>query len=291
MAEHPYLGYGVRTDGVFTSKKKIEGKVLYDVSYTIKNRLRHTPNSNVNSKDCVLFFGCSFTFGEGLPDTSTLPFYFNDLVNRKFKVFNYGFHGYGPHQMLATIENRISKDMEGCKNEKIAIYSFIPFHVARAAGYSGWDQDGPMYEIVNGSLEKVIPFKNRIPHVLNEKIRLSHIYKKFFTNKLPSKHDLIRTIEIIKKSKEILAKKNIKMYVFIWNDDKSWLYSYFSLDYFTNEMLKSDIKTFLLTNSVADYSKNKKNYILSDDDKHPNALVNKKIANYLYLQLNDKTAY
>jgi hypothetical protein len=81
------------------------------------------------------------------------------------------------------------------------------------------------------------------------------------------------------------------MYVFIWNDDKSWLYSYFSLDYFTNEMLKSDIKTFLLTNSVADYSKNKKNYILSDDDKHPNALVNKKIANYLYLQLNDKTAY
>ncbi|HVO72588.1 MAG TPA: hypothetical protein VMT35_01080, partial [Ignavibacteriaceae bacterium] len=133
---HPYLGYGSIRDGVFTAKIIYNKKIIYDAIYRIKGGLRDTPNSNEESGNCALFFGCSFTFGSGLADTSTLPYLFNQCSNRNYKVYNYGFEGYGPHQMLAIIENRLANDIKNYKNKKVAVYSFIPEHIRRAAGYS-----------------------------------------------------------------------------------------------------------------------------------------------------------
>ena len=85
----------------------------------IKNGLRYAPNSNEKSTDCVLFLGCSFTFGEGLEDTTTLTYYFNQLAGQKFKVLNYGFHRYSPNQVLSNIENRVSDDVNRCSTKKL----------------------------------------------------------------------------------------------------------------------------------------------------------------------------
>ena len=73
MAPHSFLGYGPGGDGIFTSHRVVNDDVVYDVSYEIKNGLRYTPNSSSESKECVFFLGCPFTFGEGVADTSTLP--------------------------------------------------------------------------------------------------------------------------------------------------------------------------------------------------------------------------
>jgi hypothetical protein len=53
----------------------------------------------------VLFFGCSFTFGEGLKDDETQPFQVGAQSGGRDRTFNFGFQAYGPHQMLAAMEH------------------------------------------------------------------------------------------------------------------------------------------------------------------------------------------
>lgn len=283
---NPDLGYGSKKDGVFTAMKTINNELIYDVSYTIKDGIRYTPNSNEKSQNCVLFFGCSFVLGEGLSDTSTLPFFFNQYANNNYRVLNYGFEGYGPHQMLAIIENRVPKDIRFDK-KKIAIYSFLPAHIARAAGYSQWDQKGPRYEIIDGSLRKVGTF-TKLPGIIVNQLSYSYIYRRLFCEREPSHYDCMRTIEIIKKSNDILRKDSVIFCVFVWDNLKS-LKEYFQNDYcyFLDEMKRNNIKTFFLHDAIGDYNEKMINYSLHKDDAHPNELANEKIAKYLYLQLKD----
>jgi len=289
IEEHPYLGYGASKDSIFKSKKCIKNEEIYNVTYTIKDRLRYTPNSNEKSQNCVLFFGCSFTYGEGLSDSSTLPFYFNQFAKNEYKILNYGFHGYGTNHMLALIENRVTKDIQGCKNKKIAIYSFIPDHVARAAGYRELYRrgaKGPRYAIINGKLKKVGDFSESWG--MTEKIlSQSYTYRRLFAKKLkPSHYDFIRVVEIIKKSKELLFQDGVILYVFIW-DYKGYEKAFINTsdyDYFLDEMEKNNIITLFLHDAIPDYDEKKQTYIIPNDG-HPNCLANEKIAKYLYSQI------
>jgi hypothetical protein len=282
-----YLGYGPKNEGVFISKETINNEVIFDVSYTIKDGLRYTPNSNEKSHKCVLFFGCSFTFGEGLSDTSTLPFFFNQYANQQYNVLNYGFSGYGPHQMLANIENRVAKDIQVYKNQKIAIYSFIIDHVSRAAGYASWDQKGPKYETIDGSIRRVGAF-SKLPRIIVNHLSHSYIYKRLFCERKPTHLDWMRTVEIIKKSNELLLKDNVHLYVFVWDNPRSIVKSIQSdYNYFIDEMKRNEIKIFFLNDAIWDYDEKINTYSIHKDDLHPNAMANKKIAEYLYLQLKD----
>jgi len=279
---HPYLGYGPKKFDVYNVKSIINTDTIYNVSYTISDGLRYTPNSNEESLDCVLFFGCSFTFGEGLSDSSTIPFFFNQYANQHYKVFNYGFRGYGPHQMLANIENRVPKDIQVFKNKKIAIFTFFYDHIPRAAGYRIIDPKEPRYEIVDGSLRKVGTL-SKLPRWMSSMLWQSHTYRKLFIRKNTSHYDLMRTIEIIKKAKDILLKNNVILYIVVLdelekNDDDI---------YFLNEMKRNNIKTFLVSNAIPDYFEKRDNYILHLLDRHTNGLANEKIAKYLYLQLRN----
>jgi hypothetical protein len=47
-------------------------------------------------------FGCSFTFREGVEDREAMPYLVGELS--KYIVYNFGFHGYGAHQMLSALE-------------------------------------------------------------------------------------------------------------------------------------------------------------------------------------------
>ena len=284
---HPYLGFGLNKDGSFTSKKTLNNEVLFDVSYTIKNNLRFTPNSNEKSQNCALFFGCSFTFGEGLGDSVTLPFYFNKYAHEDYKILNYGLPSYGPNHMLALIENRVSKDIQGHNDKKIAIYSFIPEHIHRAAGFYWW-VCGPRYEMIKGQLQKTGFFRSSV--IERKVLSLSYIYNKFVYKQKAAHYDFIRTVEIIKKSNELLKKNGVILYVFIWNycgfDDmfknkNDYLY-------FLDEMKKNHIKTFFLLDAIPDHDSDFAKYSIPVDG-HPNGLVNEKIAQYLYMQIHDST--
>lgn len=128
------LGYAPQKGLAVSSRRYHGNELVYAVTYTIDiNGLRISPT--FPSAECtgsVLFFGCSLTFGEGLNDHEAMPFLVGTLSQRK--VYNFAFHGYGPHQMLSAIEHGVvDKTVDG--DPQYAIYQTGLFHVARAAGY------------------------------------------------------------------------------------------------------------------------------------------------------------
>ncbi|MGC2223711.1 MAG: SGNH/GDSL hydrolase family protein, partial [Methylocella sp.] len=101
----PIIGWGPEHAGRFHAEKTDpkSGVPIYKANYTIdSNLLRETRSGETGPT--IVFFGDSFTFGEGLNDADTLPQAFADLLGRKQRVLNLGFSGYGPQQFLAELQ-------------------------------------------------------------------------------------------------------------------------------------------------------------------------------------------
>jgi hypothetical protein len=118
-----------------------DGKIIYESIYrTDAYGLRISPPENPNSpQDCVLFFGCSFTFGTGVGNEETMPYQVGVAAGDRYRVRNFGVGGYGPHHILATVEG--TRWLEALRCEpKVAIYQAIPSHANRAV--ESWHVDG-----------------------------------------------------------------------------------------------------------------------------------------------------
>jgi hypothetical protein len=143
------LGYKPRTHARVDSVKKLGDELVYSVVYSIDAFGRRiTPAENLDRRNrFILFFGDSFVFGEGVQDHETLPFYVSEMAP-SYRVYNYGFSGYGPQQMLAKLQ---SDDLaqEVAATEGLVIYVFIDAHVERAIGsmyvYNTWGDRMPYY--------------------------------------------------------------------------------------------------------------------------------------------------
>jgi hypothetical protein len=70
------LGVRPKPDFKTTAKGYIRGKEIYDVTYTFDEAgLRIAPPEAPGTPDdCVLFFGDSYTLGEGVDDDETMPY-------------------------------------------------------------------------------------------------------------------------------------------------------------------------------------------------------------------------
>jgi len=148
------LGYAPLAASRGTATRSFAGEVLYDVVYTIdQNGLRVAPPvADGAGSECLLFFGGSFTFGEGVGDSETMPYQVGVQTGGRFRVYNFGFHGYGPHQMLAALQDELVSGTIECEPHH-AIYQGLPDHVLRAAGFRSWDSHGPRF--VLGAAGKV----------------------------------------------------------------------------------------------------------------------------------------
>ena len=71
------LGYKPRPNARMASKMKLKGREIYNVTYSTDAYSRRvTPVRAVGQADkFILFFGCSFTFGAGVQNDETLPFF------------------------------------------------------------------------------------------------------------------------------------------------------------------------------------------------------------------------
>jgi len=284
------LGYRPSGDGVFRTVKSATEEVLYDVQYTIRDNLRYTPNSKEESGHCALFFGCSATFGKGLPDHQTLPFHFNTLKGNRYRVLNYGLHGYGPHHVLAHIQDRVSKDLQAHPGDKIAIYHMMPLHLSGAAGYTLWDRHGPKYELVEGNLKRNGAFSKKprtwLSRALSKLMAASYMYRKYLmkANHEITIDDLQRVIAILKKSNELLLQEGVDFYVLLHDiEAKGANYAGMKEGYrlFIDQIKQSDIKILYLSHAISDFHQNIDKYTIHSLDNHPSGLANKMIAQYL----------
>ncbi len=123
--------------GNTTDKKQSSFSKTVSVTYTIDSLSRRiTPfDSSQAVGKYALFLGCSFTYGESVSDTSTIPFFFGKQTG--YRPYNYGVSGYSPSHILA-LQQAVNMRKEVAEKNGIAFYTYIEDHLARVAPSTRW---------------------------------------------------------------------------------------------------------------------------------------------------------
>ncbi|MFA7693514.1 MAG: hypothetical protein GX117_01020 [Candidatus Hydrogenedentes bacterium] len=226
MIKDDDLGYHLLPNLAIPVTKIADNTQIYSVVYnTDEVGRRIVPDSTpiAESNTFLAFFGCSFTFGEGVRDTETLP---NQVAQRLpgYRVYNYGVPGYGPQQMFVMIESDYIHETIPEK-KGIVVYTIFYDHVNRAAGrmncalmHAG---HFPYFQIENGALKRAGNFDT-------DRVCLHHMmsllnksgFIRYFNIDFPplQKKDYELTAKLILESKKKLEKQfeAIDFYVLVY---------------------------------------------------------------------------
>jgi len=164
------------------SSEKLRSKKEYeDFSYTI-NDIGFRDEYPEAKKSVLGFFGCSFTFGEGLPSEKNFPRLLSNDLN--MPMLNLGMPGTGAHRIYLTMV--AASNIWNIDTAIVTLPNFSRFH----------------YVDNNGNFTSIVP-----PHPIQpqevEKVRRS-IVKTFSENYLMSQtRDAVQNIIILAKLKGI----------------------------------------------------------------------------------------
>ncbi|MBL7799969.1 MAG: hypothetical protein JNL95_04515 [Chitinophagales bacterium] len=252
-----------------------QDSLLLEVSYnfdSLGRRKTYCPSTHQSKS--ILFFGCSFTYGDGVNDRETLPSQYADL-DSSVSVYNYAIDGWGPQQTYLQISKR-NLSIETYSDTALGIYVWIDDHIKRAAlyksHYQGWTQFFPCFTLENnvlkykGSFEKAYPLKGFLFELLNNSL--------FFKNiEIPShetKQDYALVTALLKASRDRFSQqfKQGKFVVFIYPGSSGTIIPY----------LKAEKIDYVVGNSS----------LLNNTDfipkhGHPNKNANRKIAKEIQL--------
>ena len=280
------LGYRPIVSSKIRVIKKSGDQVLYDAHYShdsMSRRIVPSTGDDQSEKDIAIFFGDSFTYGEGVNDDETMPYFYSKATG-SYQSFNYGFSGYGPQNMLAMLENDsylapvVEKiKQKGANSCPIILYTFIDHHIMRALGSLSvmtYGQDLPYYQLQNGEIKRTGSFSSDRKFTTKALRFLSHSkILKTLKVEFPVKVDdnsLDTTVKIIARSRDLAAKKINK--------------SNFFVILYPGTTLASVIKTKLeaLNVNVLDYTGTDSKFDMATMtipiDRHPNGAGHRHIA-------------
>ncbi len=279
MESSDILGYAPKKDNWITLSQYFNDKLLYTKTYTIdKNGLRDTsaPDDAKPDDGCVVFFGCSYTYGQGVKDNETMPYYVGEKSLWKYKVYNFGFQGYGPHQMLSALEHKLVENIVECEKPPVAIFQTHYDHALRVAGFKSWDFHGPKYILKNGAeVEFVGNFDTE-----------KGLAGKFKTFKMLSRKQLRNSDELLDLYVEIVTEARNKFenqypgssfHVMYWDDPIFEAENKKILSRFA----KQSITIHLISDILTEYKVNKMKYMICPEDEHPNPQTYALLANYV----------
>jgi len=297
VAPHGQLGWAPQPDSVVTEKLSFEGEVLYDASYTIgPNGLRiSSPSTNGHdlSQECVLFFGDSFTFGQGLADYETLPFRVHEKSAQRYRTYNFGVNGYGAHQMLSALQHGVVQDAVECDRAQVChvFYQGITDHLRRSAGRLWWEERGPKYVLTeNGGIRLDGRFEDdedygeerSLIQIFGTQIFKSMIYQSVVQGRYVRKYSrnvIELYLEIINEARRaaLAYYPAAEFHVLLWDEDNA-----------DNRAIREGLRergitVHLMSDILPNYRADDLNedYRIHVRDPHPNALANELIAQYL----------
>jgi len=100
------VGFIPRANAQMTARAEVEGRTIYDVVYTTgPDHFRVVPQATETPDACVLLFGDSFTFGDGVGDDETYAAQIVKQSGRRVAAQNFAVSGWGPHQFLAGLQS------------------------------------------------------------------------------------------------------------------------------------------------------------------------------------------
>ncbi|MBI4244664.1 MAG: hypothetical protein HY606_11290 [Planctomycetes bacterium] len=292
------LGYKPNAGIKINSVARQDDEILYDVTYTIdKYSRRMTPLAGDGRKEkFALFFGCSFTFGDGLNDNQTLSYYFGEAA-QKFEPYNYAYSGYGPQQMLAKIEGTDLKS-EIKQNKGIAVYVFVGLgywmnHFHRAIGSMRFCRamsvEYPYYYLNGEKLERKDGFISGRPitSLLYGLIGMSQIAERLnidIPSSIGSKHIMLASKIISESADKLkLLLRDTEFYLLIYPISSNYP-AYKLIEPFKVQLKNYGVK-------ILDYSNlfdpTDPMYCISDQE-HPSSVANRIIANKISEDLDIK---
>jgi hypothetical protein len=269
--------------------------VVYDVVYSIDgNSLRKAPPVTADRPTgCVVFFGCSFVFGEGLNDDETLPYRLGVLTGGAYRIYNFGFHGYGPQQMLSALENGYLERRTACAPTHV-IYEAIPDHVARAAGLHGFMRLSPRYVLApdgsvirkgsyDGPTTPTTPFEVTLDYHL----RKSYLFRWFSSRpRRVTDADVALWSGILQTARRRVATAHpaAEFHVMLWDsDDRARVYARM-----VEALTTSRFRYHLATDILPDYGQAPERYSIPLDG-HPNAKANALLAAYVKREILERS--
>jgi len=283
IQDHPILGYAPRPSNRITLTKQVKGELVYEAVYTINGHgLRLSPKPNESDAPCILFFGGSYTFGAGVSDQYAMPYQVGIKSNKQYKIYNFGFHGYGPHQMLAAIEHGIVANIVKICTVKTVIYQAIPGHVRRSAGLASWDRYGPKFVLQDGRVYHSGNFSsNLILAYIRRGLSESLIYNNLRRTK-PNGYEIDLYVEIVTRAKTLLTEQYLgsEFHVLLWEDDGHELYPTLARKLTENGLQLHKISETLPEDDSAPLA-----YKIHQYDGHPNEQAHELIADYVLLNV------
>ena len=195
------------------------GQTNIDAVYTIdENSLRVVSPAGRPESEPVVFCGCSYTFGEGVEDDENLP---SQVARRRpdLRMLNFGFSGYGPHQMLANLESGRLGKICG-KPPRVVIYQMIPPHVKRVVGWVPYRAHAPRYGWQGGKLCRLGHHDDRrwlAP--LQKGLAKSGVYSKLLEDWIISSADIELTAAVVEQSAAEVAGQfpGCEFHVLFWS--------------------------------------------------------------------------
>lgn len=286
---HDYLGYAPLPNNEVIGRRYEGEEIVYDVVYSLdENGLRRTPFfDRQGDVDCILFFGGSFTIGEGVKGEEVAPYLVGIDTSDRYRVYNFGFHGYGPHQMLSALEHGLIDDVIDCK-PKYIFFQAIRHHIKRVAGIASHDTHGPRYRLrTSGELIFDGNFDGPSNAPEDAIIRRSEAYgvlSKSFLLKEMHRISVIYTenitllTAIVEASRQWVEDRwpDSEFHVILWNErfqpktkQLEWV------------LAEQGFQLHLVGDILPGYLGNKERYWVHENDHHPNTEAHRLLADYL----------
>ena len=287
---HPVLGYAPTPNNVIKHNEAYSDGHHLQATYTINSdglRIACPPAQEEKIYDeSVIFFGCSFTFGEAVNDDETLPYLFGKYSDWNYRVYNFGFEGYGPHQMLAALKNGIVTNIVQ-ESPKVIVYHGIMDHVYRVAGGHSWIKYGPKYALQNGDLVQVGHFDDDKTPFVERQLLKSFVYKKIadgLSRKMLSEQEAAELlIEIVTASGNNIKQlyPDSEFIVLLWdkwkNEDPALSQCY---DQIIDQLRKEGISVHEVKSIIPTYAQERDKFLVRNNG-HPNPLAYDKIAEFI----------
>ena len=262
------VGFITRANRQVTARKLAGSRVLYDVSYaTGPHGFRVVPDAN-QAQHCVLLFGDSLTFGEGVNDGETTAAQIVARSKGTVAAQSLGIGGWGPHQLLGGLQSGRFQRAITCQPTD-AVYLFIPAHTGRAAGRGRWDQHGPLFYLeANGHLVRAGNF-NTASTSWRELIGL---------NRLTEEQEEDLSAALIAEAARELQRlyPGLRFHVFTWDGTTAGM---------LKRLSDRDLRAHTIRAFIPDYSDA---YLIAPPvEAHPNPRAYEKLADYILALLAD----
>jgi hypothetical protein len=222
-------GYFGRPNTLASVTRSKGRKTVFRARYTLDETGARTVSAAssepiASAPRTVVFFGDSFAFGEGVDDVDTTPAFLEALSDGTRRCVNLSFIGFGPHQALASIEERLELQKADGPADGVFYAAFDP---QRAVGLSHWDIHGPRYTLSpEAEPVRTGPFDahrgTKMLGVLNK----SALFRNVVTPRLRSARQEELYVSLMKRCSELFrARHGGRFLVFAWGgkDDPSYV--------------------------------------------------------------------